>query len=418
MNKRNANGPATLALSSTLLLLLFLPLGAGCDASNIVQTTSLAGRTSKTLGGASSVAAGGDAPVGGFDTAGGTSGGICPAGSELCACYGNNTCNEGLVCASHICVNIAAGGAGGAGGNAAQGGSVSGGSPATGGLFSAGGSPGNGGTNATGGVASKGGASGIGGSPTGGTSPRGGTSSGLGGAATGGITSTSAAGTTSNLPATCQTVDAGLLIYDGTPVDSACTNALNPPRNGSWYAFNDGTGTEVPAKGATVNGTLGGRGGSADCAIHTTGSGFTDWGGAVGFDFNAAQTGRCNLDGSSYAGIRLYLKGSATGSLGPGLHATANTVRINLPTPGTVPTVDGGTCTGSSCNDHFGEWCTVASSYAVCNVDFAVVAQQGWGTPSTFDKSKIFQFFVSINRDDGATKLSWDIWIDEIQFYL
>jgi hypothetical protein len=48
----------------------------------------------------------------------------CPAGSETCACYGNQTCNPGLVCFSELCVNPATGngGAGGAAGTIGVGG--------------------------------------------------------------------------------------------------------------------------------------------------------------------------------------------------------------------------------------------------------------------------------------------------------
>jgi fibro-slime domain-containing protein len=72
----------------------------------------------------------------------------CPAGSETCACYGNHTCDAGLVCASNLCVAIgnggatsfagapAAGGLGTAGGGVALGGAFdSGGSAATGGVM-------------------------------------------------------------------------------------------------------------------------------------------------------------------------------------------------------------------------------------------------------------------------------------------
>jgi hypothetical protein len=64
--------------------------------------------------------------------------GSCPAGSETCACYGNETCNPNLECRSHLCVASDAGSGGATGGNRATGGGSSGGSPpATGGSASA-----------------------------------------------------------------------------------------------------------------------------------------------------------------------------------------------------------------------------------------------------------------------------------------
>jgi formylglycine-generating enzyme len=77
---------------------------------------------------------------------------LCPAGSETCACYPNETCNAGLTCGSHICVRL--GGTGGSGGAdvlIGTGGTLSGtgGGVGTGG--SAGGISGNGGMTGTGG---------------------------------------------------------------------------------------------------------------------------------------------------------------------------------------------------------------------------------------------------------------------------
>lgn len=57
---------------------------------------------------------------------------LCPAGSEGCACYGNDTCDAGLTCASNLCVELA--GTGGSGNASGTGGmTASGGMPATGG---------------------------------------------------------------------------------------------------------------------------------------------------------------------------------------------------------------------------------------------------------------------------------------------
>ncbi len=53
--------------------------------------------------------------------AGGTGGDDCPDGTERCACYGNGTCNAGLVCASNLCVRLGSGGTTGAGGSATGG---------------------------------------------------------------------------------------------------------------------------------------------------------------------------------------------------------------------------------------------------------------------------------------------------------
>jgi hypothetical protein len=58
----------------------------------------------------------------------------CPVGSETCACYGNDTCNAGLMCIAHLCVRMSAtGGSAGNGGTSGAGGIVgSGGTRSTG----------------------------------------------------------------------------------------------------------------------------------------------------------------------------------------------------------------------------------------------------------------------------------------------
>jgi len=43
---------------------------------------------------------------------GGKSGSACPVGAETCACYGNGTCDAGLICASGLCVREGGGGGG------------------------------------------------------------------------------------------------------------------------------------------------------------------------------------------------------------------------------------------------------------------------------------------------------------------
>jgi len=68
--------------------------------------------------------------------------GICAAGTEGCACYGNDTCNRGLACRSALCVDLGVGGSGGLAGVGGVGGT--GGVGGVGGTGGAGGSSGGG----------------------------------------------------------------------------------------------------------------------------------------------------------------------------------------------------------------------------------------------------------------------------------
>lgn len=79
----------------------------------------------------------------------------CVTGSEHCECYGNGTCNSGLICASKLCVHVSdedgatgsggkRGGPTGAGGGSARGGSLNDGGPTDGGPIADSSLPGNG----------------------------------------------------------------------------------------------------------------------------------------------------------------------------------------------------------------------------------------------------------------------------------
>ena len=115
----------------------------------------------------------------------------CPDGSETCSCYGNDTCDDGLTCASGLCVVLpgGAGGteggatAGGASGNHERGGAITGGRDAA--------SGGRGGLAATGGGAADG--------TSGGGATGGAALGGAGEAISGGIGGLSSSGGTGGL---------------------------------------------------------------------------------------------------------------------------------------------------------------------------------------------------------------------------
>jgi len=174
----------------------------------------------------------------------------CALGTKKCACYGNGSCDEGLVCKSDICVAANSDGAGGAG-NVGGSHSDGGGQPNTtdpvtgnGGTIA---TTGSGGTPATGGAisATAGAPSEIGGAPiatggapvgTGGAPPQtGGTSPGTGGAPpqTGGAPPQT--GGTS--PGTGGAPVVSNVIDDFSTCDANINNASG--RSGSWFKYAD-----------------------------------------------------------------------------------------------------------------------------------------------------------------------------------
>ncbi len=197
-----------------------------CAAGECVDPSD-GGSAQGTGGGGGIDGSGGAAQSGGGeDDATGGGGDSCPSGQEGCECYGNNTCNAGLTCASNLCVDISdiagtagnggmdggtagigsdsatsgtgaasgeagtsdTGGSGGTGGDGGSGGdggdSGSGGTGGDGGSGGDGGDSGSGGTGGDGGSGGDGGDSGSGG--TGGDGGSGGDGGDSGSGGTGG----------------------------------------------------------------------------------------------------------------------------------------------------------------------------------------------------------------------------------------
>src|SRR5437868_3306529 len=97
---------------------------------------------------------------------------MCRTGAERCTCFGNNTCDVGLVCLSERCV-VKPGNAGGAAGGVGVGGDPGSGGTGVGGAVGTGGIVATGGAVSTGGTG-VGGALGTGGVAAGGTVATGG----------------------------------------------------------------------------------------------------------------------------------------------------------------------------------------------------------------------------------------------------
>ena len=91
-------------------------------------------------------------------------------------------------------------------------------------------------------------------------------------------------------------------------------------RSGSWFSFNDLTGSQDPAMGGPtfkMSKTDPSRTGS-QFNLRTSGSGFTDWGAGVGFDLATTEA----YDASRYTGIAFWAR------VAPG---TGTNLRFNVP---------------------------------------------------------------------------------------
>jgi hypothetical protein len=176
-------------------------------------------------------------------------------------------------------------------------------------------------------------------------------------------------------------------------------------RQGFWYTYNDATtgATQTPLAGGTfVHELITPARGSSTKAAHTTGSaGFTTWGAGMAFDLNnpGGTSPKSTYSAAAYTGITFFAKASAT-----------ITVRVNVSTPPTEPGPVG-SCTGTKCSDHYGKAITLSTAWTPVTLTFGELAQQGWGTPATFDKSRVIAVQFQVDKSTA-----FDFWIDDIAF--
>ncbi len=264
------------------------------------------------------------------------------------------------------------------------------------------------GTTASAGTSSTGsGGSSAGGSPaSAGTSAVGGTGTTTGGSsATGGSASGGSASTA------CGSVDANDVISDFESGTAKVVQVAG--RDGSWFLYSDGTGTQTPAK--IENTPLAAEaGGACDSAFgfHTTGSGFSGWGAGLGTDFapKGVDSARTAYDASGYAGIALRAKA-----------AGAVTVRISVSDKNTAP--EGGVCTDTTdktdatrCGDYFGKDVLLSADWQDFVIPFSAMAQRGWGLPAAgLEVTQVYTVRAQVKGDEAAP-VSFDLWVDDVRF--
>jgi hypothetical protein len=177
----------------------------------------------------------------------------------------------------------------------------------------------------------------------------------------------------------------------------------NCGRQGNWFTFNDATsgGVQTPSVPSPVV-ISGGRGSSLHAA-ESQGHGFTNWGAGFGVTVNTppGSSTPSPYNANAYKGITFWA------------HVTAGTtasVRVMLPISGTDPS--GGKCSPSSkCDDHYSTTLTFSSTWTQYTVLFSQLAQQGFGTPVSWDPTQLLgvQFQV-------GPSTTFDVWIDDIAF--
>ena len=209
-------------------------------------------------------------------------------------------------------------------------------------------------------------------------------------------------------------VDDPIVIAEGNMVDDLEDGddaiIITDERSGDWYTFNDATsGEQNPDPEGDFTPESGGPDGSS-YAVHTTGSGWTEWGAGVGLDLNGADPGdpgasKGVFDASGFDGVAFWAKGNAT-------------IWVMMATFDLLAESEGGGCVagtgdGEECDNYYGKSLTLTSEWGQYLVKFDEIAQAGgWGQQLDYNGAEL----VSILFQTGPNE-TFDYWIDEVGFY-
>jgi hypothetical protein len=202
----------------------------------------------------------------------------------------------------------------------------------------------------------------------------------------------------------------------------------SPPRNGTWYTYNDGSATclqapapmtgNVPAQTYVPEApaTSAPSGQLSALALHARWSDCTTWGAGIGADINTPLT----PDGAFYTGPKVpYDLTPFTGITFWAMATPGTDVQLRLKLPMTAETriEDGGRCTESDtfkCSDDWGEAFTLPSNgnWRQVTVRFADAAfkQEGWGALYPWNPADVTS--IQIQSSDKAE--TYDFWIDDV----
>lgn len=137
-------------------------------------------------------------------------------------------------------------------------------------------------------------------------------------------------------------------------------------RDGSWFPFNDGTGTQTPDPALPEP-----TGGEQGYALRTFGDGFGDWGAGLGASLKADNLA---YDATGYVGVRFKYKSS-----GP--------VRFEFDSTAVLPPPEG-TCEGS-CFDGHGVTLPASEDWQSVAFQWEELEQSGFGDPVALSPAEV-----------------------------
>ncbi|MEO8180673.1 MAG: glycoside hydrolase family 6 protein [Deltaproteobacteria bacterium] len=164
--------------------------------------------------------------------------------------------------------------------------------------------------------------------------------------------------------------------------------------NGRWHTYSDGTGQVTPALDADIV--------PVDGAVHVIGSSFSTWGVGLSVDLNnplAQLNTRQGVDLGKYRGLSLRAHGTGT-------------IVVELVTPTTLGTAEGGSCSGDGCFGHYAAELALGAEYAEEELAFTSFAQPSWGQPVPLDLAKVLSINF-LSRVSGGP-VSIDLWLEAV----
>ena len=222
-------------------------------------------------------------------------------------------------------------------------------------------------------------------------------------------------------------VDGKLSDFEDIAV-ATIVQAGSPPRNGTWYTYNDGSATclqaPAPMTGSVppqpyvpeAPATSAPSGQPSAYALHARWSDCTTWGAGIGADINtpltpngAVYTGpKVPYDLTPFTGVTFWAMAT------PG---TDTSLRIKLPMRAETRIEGGGVCVESDshkCSDDWGEAFTLPSNgnWKQVTVRFvdAAFMQEAWGAVYPWNPTDVTSIQIQ-SRDQVKT---YDFWIDDV----
>lgn len=182
-------------------------------------------------------------------------------------------------------------------------------------------------------------------------------------------------------------VPTGTLIWDGGGISNV-GESLSPP--GSWFVYSDKSPKGVKRPPSVEEFTTAIENG----VLHTTGTGYTEWGGGVGTNLIGAPM-LTPVDASKYRGIKFKASGKTP-------------MKFLIGTVATMP--EFGRC--KKCYDHYRKVIKdLSDEPKVYEITWEELKQTGWGDKVKFDAKTIVALnFTSLDA------VPWDFTLDDVAF--